>query len=80
MVFVSNMVTTQQYPAEPTLFRAEDGAVHGFAHYLNCKRNGSIDINVILVVLLQKTLRGSVVRADTCRLPTAVVPRRIGVV
>ena len=63
-----------------TFLAPQRRAVHRLAHDLQDKLDRVFDRDVLLVLLLEQRRRRAVVRADTCRLPARVVPRRVGVV
>lgn len=63
-----------------TFLAPQRRTIHRLAHRPHNKPNCLLHRDIVLILLLQQTLRGPVIRAHTRRLPSAVVPARIGVV
>jgi len=57
-----------------TLLAPQSRAVHRLAHRPEHKPDRILELDIVLVLLLEQTLRRAVVRADAGRLPARVVP------
>ena len=80
MADVSTYNTRCRKALRRTFLAPQRRAVHRLAHDLQDKLDRVFDRDVLLVLLLEQRRCRAVVRADTCRLPARVVPRRVGVV
>lgn len=63
-----------------TLLAAKLRGVHRLTEHLDREATCLLQIAILLVVLLEETLRGSIVCSDTGRLPAAVVAARVALV
>lgn len=63
-----------------TLLTAELRRIHSLAQDLHRHGAGLLQSLVLLVVLLEETLRAGIVRTDTCCLPSAVISTRVALV
>ena len=75
-----NKKSSSSKPVKLTLLAIQLCRVHRLAQHLDRQPTRLLEIAILLVVLLQQTLRRRVIRPYACRPPSAVVPTRIAVV
>lgn len=63
-----------------TFLAPQGGTVHGPAHHPQNESDGFVNTNVVFILLFEKALGGSIVRADTGCFPPGIVARGIGMV